>query len=129
MADVNSPIIIFGAAILVTALAGAALADDSDDLLAVVQSGKCPEKLEKISPVKSSEFCKGVEGRDCNETSTSCFDELNTCWKQVSAMNKEIFTYNIFINKCSAQAAAAAPPPAPPPPATPAPKKPHKAVK
>jgi hypothetical protein len=127
MADVNSAII-FSVAVLATALAGPARADDPDDLTAVVKSGKCPEKLEKISPVKSSEFCKGVEGRDCNETSTSCFDELNTCWKQVSLLNKQIFTYNTFINKCSAEAAAAAPP-APPPPVVPPPKKPHKGVK
>src|SRR6516225_7511476 len=86
MADVTSPII-FGVAILALAFSSAALADDMDDLLAVAKSGKCPNKLEKIALVKTSEFCKGVEGRDCNESNTSCFDEMNDCWKQVNTMN------------------------------------------
>jgi hypothetical protein len=72
-----------------------------DEIMSVVKSGVCPKVLFKMEAIKYSEYCKGFEERSCNDSNNACFDEAADCWKEVNRLNKEIYTYNNFIQKCA----------------------------
>jgi hypothetical protein len=72
-----------------------------DDPMSIVRSGVCPKDLFKLEQIKYSEYCKGFEQRSCNDSNNTCFDETADCWKEVNRLNKEIYTYNNFIQKCA----------------------------
>lgn len=97
---------------------GLAQAEDLDEVMQVVKSGKCPDTLEKYSKVKTADFCAYLNKPPCqnNDADETCFLQLKDCWSRVSQLNKEIFTYNQFVKKCGedrdaakAEAAAAEP--------------------
>jgi hypothetical protein len=84
-------------------------AEDLDEVMQVVKSGKCPDTLEKLSKVKSADFCAYLNKGPClnNDSDETCFLQLKDCWSRVNQLNKEIFTYNQFVRKCGADRGAA----------------------
>jgi hypothetical protein len=88
---------------------GSSLAEDLDEVMQVVKSGKCPDSLDKYSNVKTAEFCAYLNKPPCqnNDSDETCFLQLRDCWARVNQLNKEIFTYNQFMRKCGEDRAAA----------------------
>jgi hypothetical protein len=103
------------AAAFLTQSAGFGQAEDLDEVMQVVKSGKCPDTLDKYAKVKTADFCAYLNKPPClnNDSDETCFIQLRDCWSRASQLNKEIFTYNEFMRKCgddrdAAKAAAGA---------------------
>lgn len=89
--------------------AGSSLAEDLDDVMQVVKSGKCPDSLDKYSKVKIADFCAYLNKPPCqnNDSDETCYIQSRDCWSRANQLNKEIFTYNEFMRKCGEDRAAA----------------------
>jgi hypothetical protein len=89
--------------------ASPSLAEDMDEVMQVVKSGKCPESLDKYPKVKTADFCAYLNKGPCqnNDSDETCFLQLKDCWSRVNQLNKEIFTYNQFMRKCGVDRGAA----------------------
>lgn len=90
------------AAAVLAQSASTGLAEDLDEVMQVVKSGKCPDTLEKYPNVKTADFCAYLNKPPCqnNDSDETCFLQLRDCWSRVNQLNKEIFTYNQFMRKC-----------------------------
>ena len=76
---------------------------DLDSVMRVVASGVCPDTLEKYDRIKTDEYCAYLVKPPCetNSSDETCVLQLSDCWRRVSQLNREIFSYNNFVKKCS----------------------------
>ena len=98
----DRPIGAVSAAFLAFLAAAGASAQTEEDLARVVKSGICPDDLSPYDKVKYTDHCAGMDQRSCDINDKACFDAASTCWAQVNAMNKQIYSYNNFMKKCAA---------------------------
>jgi len=82
--------------------ASSGLAEDLDEVMQVVKSGKCPDSLDKYSKIKIADFCAYLNKPPCqnNDADETCFIQLRDCWARVNQLNMEIFKYNQFMRTC-----------------------------